>query len=79
MPSVRNVIKIGVLVGSAMFIGAATDQQKPDSGEWRTYGGDKAFTRYSSLDQINRDNVKNLQWFGGAAQWTLSSWTSFPT
>jgi len=31
------------------------------NGDWRTYGGDKAFTRYSPLDQINRDNVKNLQ------------------
>jgi quinoprotein glucose dehydrogenase len=31
------------------------------SHEWRYFGGDKAFTRYSPLDQINRDNVKNLQ------------------
>src|SRR5262245_52280921 len=31
------------------------------SGEWRTYGGDKGFTRYSSLDQINRENVANLR------------------
>ena len=30
-------------------------------GRWSSYGGDKAFTRYSPLDQINRDNVKNLQ------------------
>ena len=30
-------------------------------GEWRTYGGDKAFTRYSPLAQINRENVKNLR------------------
>ena len=29
--------------------------------EWRYFGGDKAFTRYSALDQINRDNVKQLQ------------------
>ncbi len=29
--------------------------------EWRYYGGDKGFTRYSPLDQINRENVKNLQ------------------
>jgi glucose dehydrogenase len=31
------------------------------AGEWRYFGGDKAFTRYSPLDQINRDNVKNLR------------------
>ena len=29
--------------------------------EWRYFGGDKAFTRYSSADQITRDNVKNLR------------------
>ena len=29
--------------------------------EWRSYGGDKAATRYSPLSQINRDNVTKLQ------------------
>jgi glucose dehydrogenase len=29
--------------------------------EWRYFGGDKAFTRYSPADQITRDNVRNLQ------------------
>jgi glucose dehydrogenase len=29
--------------------------------EWRYFGGDKAFTRYSPADQITRDNVKNLR------------------
>src|SRR5438132_1940452 len=31
------------------------------NGEWRYYGGDAGSTRYSPLDQINKDNVKNLQ------------------
>ena len=30
-------------------------------GEWRFYGGDAASTRYSPLDQINRDNVNDLE------------------
>ena len=30
-------------------------------GEWWTYGGDLASTRYSPLDQINKDNFKNLE------------------
>jgi quinoprotein glucose dehydrogenase len=30
-------------------------------GEWRTYGADLASTRYSPLDQINRDNFSKLQ------------------
>ena len=29
--------------------------------DWRYFGGDKAFTRYSPADQITRDNVKNLR------------------
>jgi quinoprotein glucose dehydrogenase len=30
-------------------------------GEWRTYGGDLGNTRYSPLDQINRDNFGELE------------------
>jgi quinoprotein glucose dehydrogenase len=30
-------------------------------GEWRTYGGDLASTRYSALDQINAENFSTLQ------------------
>jgi quinoprotein glucose dehydrogenase len=30
-------------------------------GEWRTYGGDLASTRYAPLDQINRDNFNKLE------------------
>jgi len=40
-------------------------QNKPAAprppGEWRSYGAEEKSTRYSALDQINRDNVKNLQ------------------
>ena len=31
------------------------------NGEWRTYGGDLASTRYAPLDQINADNFNKLQ------------------
>jgi quinoprotein glucose dehydrogenase len=34
--------------------------QRPP-GEWRSYGAEEKSTRYSPLDQITRDNVKNLQ------------------
>ena len=30
-------------------------------GEWRDYAGDKGFTKYSALDQINASNVRNLR------------------
>jgi quinoprotein glucose dehydrogenase len=34
--------------------------QEP-SREWRYFGGDKAFTRYAPLDQIDRHNVDQLE------------------
>lgn len=30
-------------------------------GEWTTWGGDASFTRYSPLDQINKENVGTLE------------------
>ena len=36
-------------------------QTKAKPGEWTTYGGDLASTRYSPLDQINRDNFNTLE------------------
>jgi len=62
--------------------GAATRRagQSPP-GEWWYYGGDSSSTKYSPLDQINRDNVKNLRiawrWksdnFGPAAEYNLEA------
>jgi quinoprotein glucose dehydrogenase len=34
---------------------------RPAPGEWRNYGNDEKSTRYSALDQIDKDTVKNLQ------------------
>src|SRR6266404_2695438 len=40
---------------------AAAPPSGTAQGEWRYYGGDAGSTKYSPLDQINRDNVKNLK------------------
>jgi quinoprotein glucose dehydrogenase len=61
--------------GSGSSIGA---QQKAGAGGWHTYGGDKAFTRYSPLDQINRDNVKNLQFVWHRSAVDLQLMDKFP-
>jgi len=37
------------------------DLRKPAGTEWLTIGGDWGNTRYSTLTQINRDNVKTLK------------------
>src|SRR5260370_26417053 len=39
----------------------ALAQTGAKNGEWRSYGGDTANTRYSALDQINAGNFNNLQ------------------
>lgn len=39
----------------------ATAAQKAPGAEWPTYGGDLASTRYSPLDQINKDNFSTLE------------------
>lgn len=39
----------------------ASDLRKPAGKEWPTIGGDWGNTRYSTLTQINRNNVKNLK------------------
>src|SRR5580700_1057132 len=38
----------------------ASAQTGTKNGEWRTYGGDLASTRYAPLDQINADNFNKL-------------------
>jgi len=46
----------------AMFVaGCSRDGSAPPSGDWSTTGGGSGNTRYSALDQINRDNVSQLR------------------
>src|SRR5690348_11144770 len=40
---------------------AMVAQRGAASGEWRYYAGDAGSTKYAPLDQITRDNVKNLR------------------
>ena len=62
MSSVRRLGMFGsTLMFAAAIIAVVGSQARNTRTEWRYYGGDKGFTRYSALDQINRDNVKNLR------------------
>ena len=40
---------------------AAAQHGAPANGEWPTYGGDLGSTKYSPLDQIDRDNFGDLE------------------
>jgi quinoprotein glucose dehydrogenase len=51
----------GLVISSLLLAIRTTAQQGARSGEWRAYGGDEGSTRYSSLDQINRGNIKNMR------------------
>jgi quinoprotein glucose dehydrogenase len=48
---------VALLASSSLVWG----QSGATNGEWPHWGGDLGSTKYSSLDQINRDNVKNLK------------------
>ena len=52
-----------LIVATALLTAGAlvTAQSAAVSGEWRTYGGDLASTRYSPLDQINAANFSQLE------------------
>lgn len=51
-----------VLAFLAIFaINSANAQHGASGGEWHFYGGDGGSTKYSALDQITRDNVKQVK------------------
>jgi glucose dehydrogenase len=56
---VSTVIFGGVAIAGAVIVG--TQGRTQPIGEWPYFGGNHAYTRYSALDQINRNNVKNLK------------------
>jgi len=62
---VRRVERLTIgslsLILVVMAAAAIRSQERAPTSEWRYFGGNKAFTRYSPLEQINRDNVKNLR------------------
>jgi quinoprotein glucose dehydrogenase len=50
-----------IFVLSLLLAVTIVGQQGAKNGEWRTWGGDGGNTRYSSLDQVTAQNVKNLK------------------
>ncbi len=59
----RNIT--GTAAGAAMLLFAVTTTGRAQSGakngDWSTYGGDLANTRYAALEQINAQNFDKLQ------------------
>jgi quinoprotein glucose dehydrogenase len=63
MSPVRMKWSALALVPIAAFVAVTSVRLRsaPVVGEWRAYNGNYASTRYSPLDQINKDTVKNLK------------------
>ena len=55
---IRHRLCLGLVVSTAVVV---RSQDRAPANEWRYFGGNKAFTRYSPLGQINQANVKNLR------------------
>ena len=49
---------VGALLCATVSLSAQTGAK---NNEWRTYGGEPGNTKYSPLDQINKENAKNLR------------------
>jgi len=56
MPKIRAILLLSTIPACLAFAQSGTA-----NGEWRYYAGDARSTKYSPLDQINRDNVSKLQ------------------
>lgn len=64
-------LSVVLLLGAAGVPAMANDsvlKATGDPNQWAIQTGDYANTRYSKLDQINKDNVKDLQ-----VAWTFST------
>lgn len=66
MTRTRIILCLATLVAGVSLIALAQGRGGPAAGtavssNWTTYGGNLASHRYSALDQINKDNFKNLR------------------
>jgi quinoprotein glucose dehydrogenase len=57
----RRYAFVGCVLAIGLWPLVGSGQNGSSTGQWRAYSADEGSTRYSSLDQITRDNVKNLQ------------------
>ena len=66
MKRIQVVAGLALVVASLVAVPLAQQNGKPKFNTWRQYLGGSDSSQYSSLDQINRKNVAQLQ-----IAWTL--------
>ena len=69
---VKALLLVIVLVWTTTLV---SGQDGTKNGEWRHWGGDIGNTKYSPIDQINRDNVNDLEI---AWRWKTYNFGPFP-
>ena len=57
----RRAVLVLIIIAAAIGAVPASAQRGATGTAWPTYGGDPGSTKYSPLDQINRDNVQRLK------------------
>src|SRR5258705_6750014 len=57
----RGPFIAAVALGVCAFAAVLAAQDGTKGGQWRSYSGDAGSTKYAPLDQINKDNVRNLR------------------
>src|SRR5262245_20459064 len=57
----KTVRLVGFTAVALWLAVAMVGRAQPSKGEWPAFAADKASTRYSALDQINKNNVKELR------------------
>src|SRR5215831_18358846 len=57
----RYVVYASLAAAFLIWVFPGIAQQGTPQGQWRSYASEVGSTGYSALDQINRDNVKNLE------------------
>src|SRR5436305_486931 len=60
-PAAARGIWCAALAGFALACVARSSPPRTQNGDWPITGGDAGSSRYSALDQINRDNVATLR------------------
>ncbi len=76
----RSLVGIAAAAALAAATGLGLEAQpRGTNGQWRSVGGDAAFTRYSPLDQINKNNVKTLKVAWRQAGYDPALKQAFPT
>jgi glucose dehydrogenase len=57
----RRSVRAAVLAMAVAVVAWPMHGQMPPAGQWRYWGADRSFTRYSPLDQIAPSNVQQLR------------------